>query len=55
MRRRACPGGTAEIFARRIAAKPAAPGSILVLLDKVDDQVAELLWLFQVHQMAHAR
>jgi hypothetical protein len=37
-----------------IAAKPAAPGSILVLLDKLDDQVAELSWLFQVHQMAHA-
>ena len=29
-------------------------GSTLVLLDKVDDQVAELLWLFQVHQMTHA-
>ena len=46
---RACFRDTGEIFARRIAAKPAAPGSILVLLDKVDDQVAELLWLFQVH------
>ena len=47
-------GGTDEVFARRIAAKAAAPGSILVLLDKVDDQLAELLWLFQVHKMAHA-
>ena len=51
---RRCLGGTGEIFARRIVAKPAAPGSILVLLDKVDDQVAKLLWLFQVHKMAHA-
>ena len=28
--------------------------SILVLLDKVDDQVAELLRLLQVHQMTYA-